>query len=723
MSKSLKTLILWLILIIAICYLQTGCFSSSKLRLPFSKTNSPSVNTADSSSNPYQREILDNRLSSGFEDSTGGDTSNEELDNLSLTTFRVDSALFWAAQAEIDLSRGDTLAAEASLVIGISLLGGTLVDLSPAERLVWMDSLATWAMRYSSLMGGEYEPLDPGAQGMAAFPVEAFLDTAVVDSLMLEIAIDSFAVEIDTTIDLMRPLPEIPDTMNSKVQSVIDYFTGTERGRKAIETWFSRAGEIIPRMTPILRQNGVPEDLVYLAMIESGFRSDARSWARAVGPWQFIHSTAKLFNLEANWWYDERRDSEKSTIAAARYLRQLYEHLGDWYLAIAGYNCGEGRIWRERRRHKTADFWKLKRLPKQTRHYIPTFLAARRIAQNPEEYGFAPIQYVEAGARDSVIVRECVDLTTLSEIVDVTVDTLQKMNPALIRWCTPPAMDSVIIYVPQGVAEGFEEKFAAIPEEKKTSWVRHKVKIGETLGLIAKKYKTTVQAILDVPANKIKNPHRISEGAYLLIPVVPQGVKANFSHLARFDDAELPDGAEKQIYSIRRNDTLSQIAERHGVGLSKLLRWNNLHSGSTIYPGQKLVLYPPAENPGSGSENSEPKRESVKETTYIVQSGDTPWDIAKKHDVLLSDLLAVNGLSRHSTIHTGERLVIPGKTAPADGIADIPEFHIVQHGDSLSKIAKLYQIELQDLVEWNSIKDIDRLNPGDKIRLKPLKES
>ncbi|MFH0884004.1 MAG: LysM peptidoglycan-binding domain-containing protein [bacterium] len=496
----------------------------------------------------------------------------------------------WMGQADSLLAAGDTSGSEERTMEAILALQSIVFDLPVKAREAVVDTLLQWRSTYEENFGSfavDMVATDEGVMELLAAQEEDFS----TDSLLEVLAPDSFEVVLDPNINEIDRLPDIPDTLNAKVERMVRYLSQNERGRVAMSRWLSRAGEMIPRMAPILRQHGIPEDLVYLSMIESGFREDARSWARAVGPWQFIGSTARIFDLQADWWYDERRDPEQATHAAARFLRQLHEHFGDWYLALAAYNCGEGRIRREIRRNRSTDFWRLNRLPRQTRNYVPTFLAARIIAKDPETYGFPPIVYATAPKHDMVMIHEPVELSALADALQVDLNVLRKLNPSLIRWCTPPNRDSTRVILPEGLGVEFDDAYASIPDDKKTSWTRHKVSNGETLSMIATQYGTTTRAIMDVPANGISNPHLINVNQYLLIPVASSSVQS--AAFYAMSDPELPDGYQRRVHTVRRGDTLSQIAERYHVGLSKLLRWNGLSKRSVIRPGQKLVVYPP----------------------------------------------------------------------------------------------------------------------------------
>ncbi|HEX04742.1 MAG TPA: LysM peptidoglycan-binding domain-containing protein, partial [Bacteroidetes bacterium] len=568
----------------------------------------------------------------------------------------------WMREADLSLSRGDSTAAEQQMMHSILALQDIFLRVPENARPELLDSLTTWSSLYEARFGTINGELVATSEGLSSLITSADI-LANPDSLIQELSLDTFAVVLDTTIFDENRLPDIPDTVHRKIDNVITYFTEKQRGRQAMEVWLSRAGEMIPRMLPILREHGIPEDMVYLAMIESGFRTDANSYASAVGPWQFISSTGKIFDLEINWWYDERRDPELATRAACRYLRQLYEHFGDWYLAMAAYNCGEGRVNREIRRSNTRDFWELNRLPRQTRNYIPTYLAARMIASDPEKYGFKSPVMQPIAERDTVYVSQAVDMDALADALDLNRSTFKQMNPAIRRWCTPPDNPDTPIYLPPGYKADFDEALATVPPSKKTSWARHTVRSGEALSTIARRYGTSMRAIMDVAENRLRNPNKIRAGQVLMIPVGPSNPNGD-SFAGSASNGE----GDATIYVVRRGDTLSHIAERHGVGLSRLLSWNGLSRYSTIRPGQRLSIY------GGRSSTSTSRvtavadsRDSNGRLVYKVRSGDTVTEIADRHNTTLDNVLTWNGLTRRSLIHPGQTLIVSEREA---GLAD-----------------------------------------------------
>ena len=572
---------------------------------------------------------------------------------------------------------------------------------------------------------------------------ELMLESSENDSLNVEsgifekpeLTIESS--ELDSLMSIQIVFPDIPIEMNKKVENVIKFFQG--KGRKVFTKWLERSEFAVPRLTKILREQGLPEDLVYLSMIESGFNPKAYSYAHAAGPWQFISSTARIFDLKVDWWYDERRDVDKSTIAATKYLKKLYLDFDDWYLALASYNCGEGRVRRHIRKYGTRNFWELKKLPRQTRNYVPTFLAAMIIAKNPTEYGFEEPVFKNSPPIDSVLVTECIDLNAIAEIVDTTYQYIKELNPEIVRWCTPPTQDSVWLNIPLGKVEDFYAGVGSIPESQKRSWVRHRVRSGETLSTIARKYGTSMQAIADIKANNIRSKHQISAGKYLLVPVPPYKYTDKMAKTFPSEpiDEYIPDGKKKIIYVVRPGDTVSEIAEKFNVGLSKVKQANNLWRKRYIYPGQKLTIYV-AENYGVEQTFSPNVKVTVSGKVHVVREGESLWSISQIYNLDLNLLKTLNGFTSKSTIHPGDEIKLyesesagietkvsdqqTTASAETDTVWSVPEpsleeeaYHVVLEGESLWLIARRYKLDVDKLKEHNRL--TGAIQPGDKIML------
>ena len=315
----------------------------------------------------------------------------------------------------------------------------------------------------------------------------------------------------------------IPIVINKQVEGFIRYFQTAHRPH--FTRWLSRSQRYIPIMQGILKDYGLPTDLVYMAMIESGFNTKAYSRAKAVGPWQFIKGTAIRYGLETTWWFDERRDPIKSTHAAAQYLKNLYDMFDSWLLAAAGYNAGENKIKRAILKHNTEDFWHMARfryLKPETRQYIPKLIAAALIAKNPEKYGFANVEYEGLLEYDTVTVTEPTDLRMVAKALDTSYEEIHALNPELLRWCTPPDVLEYTLQIPKGKKDTFNEKYAELKPKGKMIFHTHKIRPGDTLYKIARIYKTGIQPILEM--NHLKSGKYLKPGQHLIIPVKAQDI-------------------------------------------------------------------------------------------------------------------------------------------------------------------------------------------------------
>jgi len=460
-----------------------------------------------------------------------------------------------------------------------------------------------------------------------------------------------------TEIPVDTNLNNIPVQMNKRVELALKYFQ--TKGRNVFQTWLERLGRYEHIIQNVLDEKNLPTDLLYLAMIESGFNPRAYSYARASGLWQFIYSTGAHYGLRSDWWFDERRDPLLSTHAATEHLQDLYDRFGDWYLALAGYNCNPKKIERRMRQYNTSDFWQLKRLPRQTRNYIPTFLAAKIIADNPQRYGFfvekmSPVYY------DTVLISECVDLDVVAQCVNTTFSQIKDLNPAIRRWCTPPGVKNFVLNIPSGAKELFWSNYKNIPDQKKRSWVRHRVRSGETLSEIARKYGTTIAIVKS--QNHIRGT-LIRAGQYLVIPV-PQNKNYYSSYRTyaktttkkQTQKVTSVKGHKKVTYMVKKGDTLGEIAEIYNTRASRIRSWNGLYYGEHIYPNQRLTIWVP-ESFSAQIEQKSIATLSEDGTYHIVQPGDTLWDIARRYDVSVEKIKSWNNKSSNK-IKPGERLKI-----------------------------------------------------------------
>ncbi|HKF25808.1 MAG TPA: transglycosylase SLT domain-containing protein [Candidatus Acidoferrum sp.] len=366
---------------------------------------------------------------------------------------------------------------------------------------------------------------------------------------------------------------DLPLTVNDEVLSFLNFFQ-TPRGKAIVETGLSRSGKYRDMISRILREEGVPQDLIYLAQAESAFQPAALSRAGARGIWQFVPWRGNEYGLKRSWWVDERQDPEKATRAAAQHLRDLYGLFGDWYLAMAAYNCGPGNVQKGIERTGYADFWELYRrnvLPHETKNYVPIIVALTLIAKDAAHYGIHP-ELEKPVAFDMVKPGSAIDLRLVAETIDVDVETLRSLNPALLRLATPddPRFE---LHLPVGTAERFSAEIADIPAEKWVSWRRHRVESGETLTSLAKKYKVTAAAI--AAANSLGGRAALSAGDKLIIPAT-QPASETKSRLVR--------------YRVRKGDTLGGIADQFSVSTDQLRKWNALKS-ARVSRGMVLRVY------------------------------------------------------------------------------------------------------------------------------------
>jgi membrane-bound lytic murein transglycosylase D len=374
---------------------------------------------------------------------------------------------------------------------------------------------------------------------------------------------------------------QIPMVLNDSVENHLEYFK--TRGRDVFQKWLDRSARYIPVMKDIFREKNLPEDLVYVAMIESGFNPYAISWARAVGPWQFMPQTGKLYGLKIDWWVDERKDPIKSTQAAAEHLKDLHNLFGSWPLAMASYNAGAGKVQRAVLRTRSEDFWDLKAsryIRRETKNYVPKYMAATIIAKNPEAYGFT-VQPYDLFVYDEVIITESIDLRLAARCAGTTYEVIKELNPELKRWVTPPDATNYVLRVPKGTGAVFSATFASVPADQKIRWERHLVAKGETLAGVATQYNTSPEAIRDI--NNLKK-NRIIPGKHLLIPVDANAKQQDVSFLS-------PDqnGKKQQIlYRVRRGDNLTRIASKHDVTVADIRQWND--GIRSVRAGQKIKL-------------------------------------------------------------------------------------------------------------------------------------
>ncbi len=404
----------------------------------------------------------------------------------------------------------------------------------------------------------------------------------------------SIAGELPFPVASIAARYDIPVEYNAAVAQYVAFFQGPARNWFA--KWMERSGKYVPLFREILREQGVPEDLVYLSMIESGFSMHARSWAAAVGPWQFIPGTGAMYGLRNDFWVDERQDPDKSTRAAARFLKRLHESWGDWYLAWAGYNAGPGRVKKAIDRFGTRDFWQLAESDgaflKETQHYVPKLIAAALIAKHPEHFGFDALRFEAPLAWETVELPDAVDLSVVARCAGVTVEQIKELNPELRRWATPPVEprgEPYRLRLPVGTQERFAEAFSQVKPTERLTFRGYQVRPGDTLGAIAIAFDTSVEAIMR--SNGIQNARSLRIGQELIIPMPPEAMpRSSGTRHVRASSAgkraTSPAGGKHHV--LRSGETLGHVALKYGTSVDRLKALNGIRDVRKVQVGQKL---------------------------------------------------------------------------------------------------------------------------------------
>jgi membrane-bound lytic murein transglycosylase D len=392
--------------------------------------------------------------------------------------------------------------------------------------------------------------------------------------------------------DLATTKSDLPLVVNDYVAVYINFFANTQKGHNTLLHSFQRAGRYRAMIQRVMAEEGVPQDLIYLAVAESGFNPRAmNAKSHAGGMWQFMpHGN---YGLARNAYVDERFDPEKSTRAYARYMKFIDNQLGDWYLSMAGYDWGSGNVQRAVEKTGYADFWELYRrnnLPAETKNYVPEILAAIIIANNPTQYGFDDVTLDPPVLTDTVTVNYQVNLRLVSDLVGAPMDELTALNPSLLRSTTPPDA-SFDLHLPAGTAAMFEQRIAAIPEGKRIAWRFHRVAPDDTLASVAREYRVTVAELAS--ANQLKPGDGLDGVDALIAPVAPMAEPS----------------AHAKLYTVRKGDTLVTIADRYGVSLTQLRNWNRMN-GIKVSPGQRLRVAEPSS--GSSSKHRRTSTSAMK---------------------------------------------------------------------------------------------------------------
>ena len=443
---------------------------------------------------------------------------------------------------------------------------------------------------------------------------------------------------------------DLPLTTNDSVLQYLSFFT-TPRGRAIVERGLTRAGKYNEMIRRVLNEEGVPQDLIYLAQAESAFQPQAVSRAGARGIWQFMPFRGGEYDLEHNYWVDERSDPEKATHAAAQHMRDLYEEFGDWYLVMAAYNSGPLNVVKAIERTGYADFWELQKrnaLPKQTRNYVPIIIALALVAKDPALYGIH-VEPEKPAKVDKVRPGHRISLRLAADATGTDLDDLRELNPELLRNVTPtdPHYE---LKLPVGLAEKFSENVRRVPEDKWTIWRLHTVEGGESLTEIARRYHVTLSALES--ANHLESDATVSSGFLLTIPMAPQSPR--LVH-----------------YRVQRGDTLEEIASQFDVTVSELKRWNHI-AGDHVARGTRLRVYAggqlaeaphpkmkSAESPAHGNKQAANENSAKSDAIqHLVKKGETLYSIARQYGTTVSAIRRSNPQLAGRSLEAGDVLTI-----------------------------------------------------------------
>ncbi len=503
--------------------------------------------------------------------------------------------------------------------------------------------------------------------------------------------------------------------------------------------WFSEHAEFLEkssaRAAPYLayivdevKKRGMPMEVALLPFIESGFQPYARSPMRAAGIWQFIPSTGKIYGLRQDYWYDGRHDIQAATRAALDYLQKIHGELEqDWLLAFAAYNSGERRIARYVRRHrqqgKEVSFWALRKyLPRETRSYVPSLLAVASIINDPKAHGVRLAAVTNQTHFESVLLPGQFDLAYAAELADLKVEEIYTLNPGFKRWSTAPQGPHHLL-LPADKAGDFRLKLAALSSDGHTGWREYEVRHGDSLRELAALHGQDAHVLAKI--NGLRGTSLVP-GSRIRIPAPKYSAKRYASALYDRYSGPRVAGWEKDgirhVHIVRRGDSLWKIARRYGANLARLRLWNPNVRGNLLRPGQRLVVWRPAQAPA-------PKAEAVVARTrvapadgdvfHVVRRGESLWRIARRHRISMSQLRVLNDLPTGNRIYAGQRLRLRSVAGAPDAFREAKSIdYVVRKGDSLWQIARLFKTSVRELLAWNSLSSGGRhLRPGQTIKI------
>ncbi len=575
------------------------------------------------------------------------------------------------------------------------------------------------------VLSGDSVPLDPE---VTADPTNDGRDQLTAEELKILQSKNGLAFDLDLH-------------NNENVEHYFAYFT--HKARPTFEKWLVRSEPYIPHIRQMFIENGLPQDLVLLPFAESGYNVRAYSRAGAAGLWQFMPYTGRKYGLTVDWWVDERRDPYQATEAAIGYLSDLYELFGDWYLALAAYNAGEGKIARALKMTGATTFFELVelnhtlprkyRLKKETINYVPKFIAISKIFQNLEELGFQPVCWENAQDVEHVKVPGGTDLLALAKAGDMRWSEFHDLNPFYNRQVSPPG-DETVCYLPGHKVECIQAYLSDPKSRPYEGYIRYVVKSGDSWWNISRKFGVPIAVLKKVNNRKSNTLH---PGQTVMVPG-HDGTKPVQSASA----ADAPKSKPKikvvagsKTYKVQSGDTLWAIAQAYGVSVNDLKAVNGLHNSRGLQIGQKLALpekasapvntaqAKPAAAPAPKASAKTSVNASSAGQTYTVHSGDTLWAISQSYGVTVAEIQRANGMGKSKKLSIGQKLVIPGGSvgpvvAANSGGGDLRAVsYQVRSGDTMWSIAGRFGVTLNDLRKWNNMGSSSRIYPGQELKV------
>ncbi|WP_034642877.1 LysM peptidoglycan-binding domain-containing protein [Desulfovibrio inopinatus] len=510
-------------------------------------------------------------------------------------------------------------------------------------------------------------------------------------------------------------------TQTAQVERFLQYFA--EDKRSTMERWLRRSEPYLPYVRAVLASYDLPPDLIVLPFIESGYNSSAYSRVGAGGMWQFMPLTARRFGLTVDWWVDERRNPYKSTVAAAQYLSKLHQMFGDWHLALAAYNCGEGRVSRAMTGSAQVDFFDLaaaKKLPRETRMYVPKFLAVLMIFQNLKALGFKPVNWNVGDIMKEVPVKGGTDLLAMAKACGMTWEQFSDANTAFRRQVSPPNREATV-YVPKSkyqLAMAFSKDPSKYPPAGYTAYA---VRSGESWWNIARQYGVPIDSLREF------NPGlggQLSAGTTVKVPghstqqesmIALSSIKKTRKHKV-IASAACNYSKNSVRHKVKRGETLSAIAARYGVSQGSIMKANGLRSAKYVQAGKRLTI--PGTNTHVASTSS--KTSTRAKSVHKVKRGETLYAISQKYGVSSATIMRANNLSSPNSLRSGAKLVIPGKSGSATRLStkDRKAFsYKVGSGETVWSIARKFQISPTALLSWNNLSRTTKLQIGQRLTI------